>query len=119
MASTDPVKDAGDYMDKAMSYAERMAKAEFELETDFVKACLTKDALDMVDFHTQFDYTTKANRPAYVFEMMLETIAGNDDIATFVMQSLMLCARKGDPDAQAAIRKMAREFAKHNAYVEE
>lgn len=118
MYSTDPVKDAGDYMDKLLGYNERMAEAEHKLEISFVKACLCKDAEDDVDFHDIFNYKTRTSRPAKVWETMYVTF-DSEGVTDYVMQSLLLCAKKGDTDAQSAIRKMAKAFAREYAYVEE
>lgn len=118
MYSTDPVKDAGDYMDKLFGYSERMEKAILNLELDFVCACFTKDSTDDVEFHDVCDHKTKQIRSAKVWEIMHDAL-DNEGVSEYVMQTILLCARKGDVDAQSAIRKMAKTFALQYAYVEE
>ena len=102
-----------------MTYEDRMHKEEELLEDEFLLACFTKDAEAGVDFSFTKDYKNGGIRRRKVYEVMYDSLDGYDGTLKFVMETLLIIAKKGDVDAESALRRMAKSYAKLNAYVEE
>jgi hypothetical protein len=123
--SNDPVRDAGDYMDKLLSESERLDKAEWELDRAFTAACAKGDANALMTWaptvpdHSQMppkSVTTLPRRWQTLAELMQEGVDYAD--ANTELLQLVLNVAKNTPgtqdQAKRLIERMATAWAKQN-----
>jgi hypothetical protein len=103
-----------------LGYAERMAAEEKRFEREFFAAVLRGDTA--ANLHGRTTYDRVDGKRVDRKEMLWETMAAlldYQDLDRLVMRALASCARRGDVEAQTAVKAMAYAYGQINAEVSE
>lgn len=117
--NADPVTHAAQHFDAVDTYHQAMEREEQRLSQEFVGAVMSKTLTDQAGFGHVYIHLGDASRKtsASVFDVLDSALDGDFKARAIVFGALILCAKKGDVDAIAAVKKLADTYASSHAEV--
>lgn len=112
----DPVAHAAQHFDAVDAYHAQLEKEEDRIRSEFIQSVTTKTLTDRAGFgHV---YVGSKRVPASVIDVLCNAMDSGKGNDAAVFGALILCAKKGDVDAIAAIKKLADTYASSHAEVD-
>lgn len=120
MSHIDAVEHAAEHFARVDSYQEAMEREVARLKAEFIDSVMTKTLTDKAGFGNTYAWNGihSVRVDACVLDVLMDAIDHRDNYNT-IFNTLLLCAKKGDVDALAAIDKLAESYADMHAEVDE